>query len=252
MDEEDKFKLYRILCQIYKDNNLNIDITNLSLTHINNNNKKNQLIDTIIKILKKLNNKLIEENKTIVDINKVIQLFRNELDLNQYSLSVIKATSFSEKAKKYTIPAAKSKLILNEIRKYFNQKEIKRKNKIIIDDYKDIEKYRYQWNIKSKVEVYSKTFNKWCLGEIINIFQDNEGEWLRVKYQNKQKSLQRYNQQIRPIQQQQINNNNNNNKRRGSIDHRNDKSYNSYVVKKDDNNNNKSYWKCKECGFLNH
>ena len=206
MDEEDKFKLYRILCQIFKDRILEIDINNLSLTHINNNNKKNQLIDQVINIIKKLNKKLLIKNKTIIDLNKTIKLFRNELDLNEYSLSVITATSFCDKAKKYSIPAAKAKKILKIIRNYFKSKENNHKSSIKYE-------YRYKWDIASHVEIFSKTFNKWCFGEIIKIFKDREGEWLRVRYQineiedesddqqilYKQKSIQRYNSLIRPI-----------------------------------------------------
>ena len=41
---------------------------------------------------------------------------------------------------------------------------------------------RIGWKLGSKVQVYSEEANKWFNGEIIRIFNDNEGEWLVVRY----------------------------------------------------------------------
>lgn len=272
MDEEDKFKLYRILCLVYKDRILEIDVKDLSLTHINNNNKKNQLIDQIINIIKSLNKKLLIKNKSIIDLNKAIKLFRNELDLNQYSLSVITATAFCDKAKKYQIPAAKAKKILNEIRNYFKSKE-KDVNGVRNGSLEIKYEYRYKWEIGSNVEIFSKTFNKWCFGEITKVFKDKEGEWLRVRYRindndndnqqilYKQKSIQRYNNLIRPIPMRQNNKNDRNkkaDKRRGSIDHQNENGYKHHYdddskqeMDENDDESAGKFYKCQQCGFLN-
>ena len=59
---------------------------------------------------------------------------------------------------------------------------------------------RRKWNIGSQVEIYSNSKSKWVKGDIINIINDNEGEWLQVKYLGtKTKQIQRYNKFIRPI-----------------------------------------------------
>eukprot|EP01084_Bolivina_argentea_P082818 149956_1 len=65
------------------------------------------------------------------------------------------------------------------------------------------QKYRESWMIGSKCLIYSEVNNEWICGEIMDIFTDNEGEWLNVKYIiNKEifaKPIQRLNKDIKPI-----------------------------------------------------
>ena len=57
-----------------------------------------------------------------------------------------------------------------------------------------------KWKVKSKVEIYSSSMQKWVKGHIVRIFEDEEGEWLVIKYgANNEKEIQRYSQGIRPI-----------------------------------------------------
>ena len=57
-----------------------------------------------------------------------------------------------------------------------------------------------KWKVKSKVEIYSSSRQKWFKGHISRIFEDDEGEWLVIKYGiNNEKEIQRYSQGIRPI-----------------------------------------------------
>eukprot|EP01084_Bolivina_argentea_P085905 155292_1 len=57
------------------------------------------------------------------------------------------------------------------------------------------------FNIGSICQIYSR--NKWCNGEVISIYNDNEGEWLKIKYSEKGCvkicDIQRYNNEIKLI-----------------------------------------------------
>eukprot|EP01084_Bolivina_argentea_P268155 455392_1 len=57
---------------------------------------------------------------------------------------------------------------------------------------------RESWKVDSKCEVYSVSKCKWYSAKIVNIFTDDEGEWLQVKYGSSTKQIQRKNKQIRP------------------------------------------------------
>eukprot|EP01084_Bolivina_argentea_P273384 465664_1 len=63
---------------------------------------------------------------------------------------------------------------------------------------------RKGWKHGSKVNVYSHTAIQWVTGTVERKFQDDEGEWLEIKYSinNKVrfKQIQRYNDNIRPWQ----------------------------------------------------
>jgi len=60
---------------------------------------------------------------------------------------------------------------------------------------------RNSWKSGSKVEIYSEGQRKWQKGEITKIFNDNEGEWLVIKYAGfRTKEIQRFSNYIRPIQ----------------------------------------------------
>ena len=52
--------------------------------------------------------------------------------------------------------------------------------------------------VGSQCQILSKSQQKWVNGEVIKIFSDEEGEWLRVKYgKDNIKEIQRYSEQIR-------------------------------------------------------
>eukprot|EP01084_Bolivina_argentea_P300724 518625_1 len=55
----------------------------------------------------------------------------------------------------------------------------------------------------SNCEIYSTVSRKWCNGEVVSIFHDNEGEWLTIKYEEdnttKQCDIQRYSKDIKLI-----------------------------------------------------
>ena len=55
-----------------------------------------------------------------------------------------------------------------------------------------------EWQVGSKCELYSVSRKKWIKGEIINITEDDEVEWLHVKYGNQVKQIGRYSDAIRP------------------------------------------------------
>jgi len=58
---------------------------------------------------------------------------------------------------------------------------------------------RKEWQKGSKVEIFSKSDNKWCKGEIISIVEDDEGEWLNVRYgANMSKQVGRFSEIVRP------------------------------------------------------
>lgn len=67
---------------------------------------------------------------------------------------------------------------------------------------------RLAWKSSSWVEIYSNTKRKWYLGHIVKKFDDTEGEWLELAYeterngQSMRKQVQRFCQDVRPINTQ--------------------------------------------------
>eukprot|EP00483_Globobulimina_turgida_P002326 UN02328 len=57
---------------------------------------------------------------------------------------------------------------------------------------------RFSWKIGSKLQIYSRSEDQWFDGTIIDRFLDVEGEWLRIVYGKKTKSVQRFNAHIKP------------------------------------------------------
>eukprot|EP01084_Bolivina_argentea_P317513 550528_1 len=87
----------------------------------------------------------------------------------------------------------------------------KRKKKQIqryCEDIKPNDAYSYQ--VGSKCQIFSEISTMWCNGEVIEIYTDQEGEWLTVKYLIKDKDfmacdIQRYSSQIKLINPKQMN-----------------------------------------------
>jgi len=87
----------------------------------------------------------------------------------------------------------------------------KYKTEVIADDDDEIEiseqMIRLAWKAGSWVEIFSNTKRKWYLGHIVKKFDDNEGEWLEIGYeterngQSMRKQVQRFCQDVRPINQ---------------------------------------------------
>merc|ERR1711879_956823 len=66
-------------------------------------------------------------------------------------------------------------------------------------DTEDLMQIRQNWDIGSKVMVYSGSRNKWYKGKITHITLDMEGEWLHVNYNKvNNKEIQRWNANIQP------------------------------------------------------
>ena len=59
--------------------------------------------------------------------------------------------------------------------------------------------YRQNWKINTKCLIFSHSTYTWNKAIIKDIYMDNKEEWLKVKYKNKSKEIQRYNQDIQPI-----------------------------------------------------
>eukprot|EP01084_Bolivina_argentea_P126519 224005_1 len=75
-----------------------------------------------------------------------------------------------------------------------------------IEECEEFEQQRKQWKIKSKCEIYSRSKRKWFIAEITDIIFDHEGEWIVVKYnKNLVKELQRFSDEIRPLQNENTN-----------------------------------------------
>eukprot|EP01084_Bolivina_argentea_P295187 508135_1 len=77
---------------------------------------------------------------------------------------------------------------------------------INVNDKDDIKKRneieRSSWTVDSKCLIFSNSFNKWVIGAIIKIYNDNAGEWLTVKYMTdmmRTKQVQRHYKDIKPI-----------------------------------------------------
>eukprot|EP01083_Nonionella_stella_P291052 990442_1 len=59
---------------------------------------------------------------------------------------------------------------------------------------------RFAWNMGSELEIYSRSEGKWFDGKIKDIKNnDDDSEWLRIVYGKKTKSVQRFNEHIRPL-----------------------------------------------------
>merc|ERR1712096_237952 len=50
----------------------------------------------------------------------------------------------------------------------------------------------------SKVEVFSEMTQKWHKGQVVKEFKEKGGEWLRIKYNERYKEVQRFNNLVRP------------------------------------------------------
>ena len=64
------------------------------------------------------------------------------------------------------------------------------------------EQFRYSWNLGSFCSIYSRSTNRWFIGQIINIYIDKKTnkEWFTVKYNgNKKKQIQRLCEDLKPI-----------------------------------------------------
>ena len=58
---------------------------------------------------------------------------------------------------------------------------------------------KVQWKIGRKCEVYSRTKNLWIEGEVIDIFTDDEGQWVKVKYGRNTKEMPPNDKHLRAI-----------------------------------------------------
>eukprot|EP01084_Bolivina_argentea_P153670 267943_1 len=56
----------------------------------------------------------------------------------------------------------------------------------------------FEWCIGSELEIYSRSDNTWYPAVVIDIIYNENGEWLRIKYGHKKKSIQRLCKDIRP------------------------------------------------------
>ena len=58
---------------------------------------------------------------------------------------------------------------------------------------------RYKWKTGDMCQIYSNTNKQWFQGVIVQIFHDEEGEWIEVRYhRSMSKQVQRYSTDIRP------------------------------------------------------
>jgi len=58
---------------------------------------------------------------------------------------------------------------------------------------------RSQWKMGASCQIYSNSKKKWFGGEVAQIFTDEEGEWLEIRYdKSMSKQVQRYSSDIRP------------------------------------------------------
>eukprot|EP00490_Sorites_sp_Unknown_P028959 CAMPEP_0114664440 /NCGR_PEP_ID=MMETSP0191-20121206/28826_1 /TAXON_ID=126664 /ORGANISM="Sorites sp." /LENGTH=121 /DNA_ID=CAMNT_0001906617 /DNA_START=33 /DNA_END=395 /DNA_ORIENTATION=+ len=59
---------------------------------------------------------------------------------------------------------------------------------------------RKGWKVGDWLEVFSKSRNEWFRAKVIEIYKDEDGEWLAVVVENTMiKEVQRYNDDVRPI-----------------------------------------------------
>merc|ERR1712129_584940 len=61
-------------------------------------------------------------------------------------------------------------------------------------------KARNAWHKGSTVEMYSESAKRWAKGEVLDIFNDREGEWLVVRSANRTGEIQRFSNFIRVVQ----------------------------------------------------
>merc|ERR1712129_207147 len=61
-------------------------------------------------------------------------------------------------------------------------------------------KARNAWHKGSTVEMYSESAKRWAKGEVLDIFNDREGEWLVVRSQSRTGEIQRFSNFIRVSQ----------------------------------------------------
>ena len=106
---------------------------------------------------------------------------------NDTSLSALR-TSTKSRNNKITINGALSSEDVEEEELHITQTDLFKQQSI-----------RNAWKPGSAVEIYSESQAKWNEGKITKIFNDDEGEWLVIKYAGSTKEIQRFNECVRPI-----------------------------------------------------
>ena len=61
---------------------------------------------------------------------------------------------------------------------------------------------RLSWSTESECSLYSRSEKKWCDGQIVEVLLDEEtnAEWMVVRYGPKQKRVQRFCADLKPIE----------------------------------------------------
>ena len=199
--QNEENKLREMLIQIYENKILDMS------SYTNNEQSDETFIQSILSI-----------NKTIpkpINNKKINTLFVDDPDLNETSILNIDSSVFIEKAKNYEIKKFQARQLLKKIQSVLACPMDGNDEDEYFEFDADYEKYgvpdtsnletRNAWDIHSKCEIYSSSLKKWFRGEVIDIFVDDEGEWLKIKYIadgiSKSKQVQRYNDHIRPTYQ---------------------------------------------------
>eukprot|EP01084_Bolivina_argentea_P263451 445919_1 len=201
---DSKTTLFQLLKTIYNTNTTEFNKFNIKqfinplLKHAK---KSYAILDTftpqIISITTQLNATIMRQKP--ININNVKELFNENADLNESTILNIKPQQFSQKAQQYGIKKLQSKKLLLKIQSAFtNDKQLKKQT--LQSESTDP---REAWKVGSKCHIHSNGKKKWFDGVIMDIFHDEQGEWLKVGYNTdntaKHKEIQRYNKDIKPI-----------------------------------------------------
>ena len=64
---------------------------------------------------------------------------------------------------------------------------------------------RYEWQVGQQCEIYNHAQQKWIKAKVIDIFKDEEGEWVKVKYEGKRVEFPSNSPEIRPFSDENTN-----------------------------------------------
>eukprot|EP01084_Bolivina_argentea_P170462 295387_1 len=232
--------LYNMLIKIYKDRAINkneferetetlsgslpsLDATKSSIPR-SEEAHRDDFINKVLIIIEEINTTMRKR----ININNVKQLFMKQKHLNQSTIFTTKIAVFEQIAKKYDIKGHHATKIIKKLRLEFeNDDEIDffnddEKGFVMLDNDDELSASlstnlyrsgstkqfdRDQWIKGSNCQIFSATKKKWCKGEINGITMHDTEEWITVIYEvdgvQKQKQIQRFSKDIRPVIEEQ-------------------------------------------------
>eukprot|EP01083_Nonionella_stella_P165564 551065_1 len=188
-NDEDNNNLSEILTMVYKDSIMDIHRYDKMVF------KVDAFTEKVIKIAKDINKKM----RKPMAIPKLRQLLEKE-KLNEASMRNITQDIMEQKAIKYDIKPHYALKILHRLQAQMEQDTDQKEREFSADEKEEIEQptftrldrsfsvqhddddWRDELDVGSRCLIYSKSGRVWTQGQVIDVSEDQDGEWLLVQY----------------------------------------------------------------------